>query len=107
MSINFSAGEKPPANVLATTEAALIDAAEELSRLIERIKAGNFQEAKATPAALKELNRALQAVVVGTNDAQKLCKQVTGSFGAASLDFHAARDEVGRRLARLRDAGPG
>jgi hypothetical protein len=107
MSINFSAGEKEPVNVLATTEAALVDAAEELARLIDRIKAGKFQEAKATPDAVKGLHRALEVVVLGKRDVEKLCKQVTGTVGATSLDFHAARDEIGRRLARLRDAGGG
>ena len=111
MSINFCAGEKAPVDVLATTEAALVDAAEELSRLINRIKDGRFQEAKATPDAVKSLHRALEVVVLGKRDVEKLCKQVTGQVGgivgATSLDFHAARDEIGRRMARLRDAGPG
>ena len=107
MSINFCAGEKAPVDVLATTEAALVDAAEELSRLINRIKDGRFQEAKATPDAVKSLHRALEVVVLGKRDVEKLCKQVTGTVGATSLDFHAARDEIGRRLARLRDADPG
>lgn len=107
MSINFSAGEKEPVNVLATTEAALIEAAEELARLIDRIKDGKFQDVKATPDVVKSLHRALQVVVLGKRDVEKLCKQVSGTVGATSLDFHAARDEIGRRLARLRDAGPG
>ncbi|MBC7736846.1 MAG: hypothetical protein H7245_06400 [Candidatus Saccharibacteria bacterium] len=107
MSINFRAGEKEPVDVLATTEAALVDAAEELSRLINRIKDGRFQEAKATPETVKSLHRALEVVVLGKRDVEKLCKQVTGTVGATSLDFHTARDEIGRRLARLRDAEPG
>ena len=107
MSINFSAGEKEPVDVLATTEAALIEAAEELARLIDRIKDGKFQDVKATPDVVKSLHRALQVVVLGKRDVEKLCKQVSGTVGATSLDFHAARDEIGRRLARLRDAGPG
>ena len=53
MSINFSAGEDAPVDVLATTETALVEAAEELSRLIDRIKNGKFQEARATPEAVK------------------------------------------------------
>ncbi len=107
MSINFSAGEDEPVDVLATTETALVQAAENLARLINRIKDGNFQEAKATPEAVKGLHRALEVVVLGRRDVEKLCKQVSGTVGATSLDFHAARDEIGRRLARLRDAEPG
>ena len=107
MSINFSAGEKEPVDVVATTETTLVEAAEELARLIDRIKAGRFQEAKATPDAVKGLQRALEVVILGKRDVEKLCKQVTGTVGATSLDFHAARDEIGRRLARLRDANGG
>ena len=107
MSINFSAGDDEPVDVLATAESTLIDATNELSRVINRIKAGNLQEAKATPGAVRDVNRALHALIVGTHDVRELCKKATGTFGATSLDFHAARDEIGRRLARLRDAGPG
>ena len=107
MSINFSAGEPVPVDVLATTEGALKSAAEELSRLIDSITAGNFHQTKAVPATVRELNKALQAVVIGTNNAEKLCKQVAGTVGTRALDLSAARDEIGRRLARLRDAGPG
>ena len=107
MSINFSAGEGLSVNVLATTEGTLKWAAEELSRLIDSIRAGNLDEARVVPKAVRDVNQALQAVVIGANNAEKLCKQAAGTVGATSLDFHAARDEIGRRLARLRDAGPG
>ncbi len=107
MTIKFSAGEEAPVDVLATTEHALKGAAEDLSRLIGRIRDGDFHDAKSVPKVIGDLNRALQAVVIGSNNAQKLCKQATGSVGAGALDFHAARDEIGRRLARLRDAGSG
>ena len=107
MSINFSAGEKEPVDVVATTETTLVEAAEELARLIDRIKAGRFQEAKATPDAVKGLQRALEVVILGKRDVEKLCKQVGGSVGTGSLDLCDARDEIGRRLARLRDAGGG
>ena len=110
MTITFSTGDKEPVDVLATTETALIEAAEELARLIDRIKQGKFQDAKATPDVVKSLHRALEVVVLGKRDVEKLCKQAAGTVGiggATSLDFLAARDEIGRRLARLRDAGPG
>ncbi len=107
MTIKFSAGEQAPADVLATTESALQDATERLSRLIDRIRAGHFQDAKLAPETVKELNRALQVVIIGKRDAELLRKHVTGTVGARALDFHAARDEIGRRLARLRDAEPG
>ena len=107
MSIKFSAGDQVPVDVLATTEHTLKWAAEELSRLIDSIRAGNLDEAKAVPGAVREVNHALQAVVIGTNNAERLCKQVGGSVGTGPIDLHAARNEIGRRLARLRDAGLG
>ena len=106
MSINFSAGEEPPVSVLATTEGVLKRAAEQLSRLIDSITDGNHHEAKAVPESLFQLDKALRAVVIGTNNAEKLCKQATGAVGTGTIDLHAARDEIGRRLARLRDASP-
>ena len=84
MSINFSAGDEEPVDVLATTETALVQAAENLARLINRIKDGNFQDARATPEAVKGLHRALEVVVLGRRDVEKLCKQVTGTVGATS-----------------------
>ena len=107
MSINFSAGDEAPVNVLSTTEGTLKWAAEQLSRLIDSISAGNLDEARVVPKAVRDVNQALQAVVIGANNAEKLCKQAGGAVGTAAIDFHAARDEIGRRLARLRDAGPG
>ena len=107
MSINFSAGEEAPVSVLATTEGTLKWAAEELSRLIDSIRAGNLESAREVPRAVRDMNQALNALVIGTSNAEKLCQQVAGSVGTGTIDLHAARDEIGRRLARLRDAEPG
>jgi len=105
MTITFSAGERPPVDVLASTQVTLREAAEELTRLIDQIRDGKLGEAKAAPEAVKDLKRALHAVIIGKRDAELLCKQASGTVGAGALDFDAARDEIGRRLARLRDAG--
>ena len=107
MSINFSAGDQEPVDVLASTETTLKWASERLARLVDSIGAGKLDEAKEVPLAVREVSKALQAVVIGTNHAEKLCKQVAGTVGAGPIDLHAARDEIGRRLARLRDAEQG
>jgi len=107
MSINFSAGEEEPADVGDMTEAMFREAAEELTRVINQIKAGKFEQAKVTPTAVKDLKAAFQLVMEERGRIDKLRKHVTGTVGARALDFHAARDEIGSRLARLRDAGPG
>lgn len=107
MSIHFDAGDEAPADVLKATEAGLQDAAEQLSRLIERIKAGAYSETDDVQARLRDLWKAVQAVVIGRDRFGQLCKQTAGAVGTGPLDFQSARDEIGSRLARLRDAGPG
>ena len=107
MSINFSAGEEEPVDLGVMTETMFREAAEELARVINQIKAGKFEEARNTQSAVKGLKAAYLQLMEERGRFDKLRKQVTGAVGATSLDFHSARDEVGRRLARLRDAGPG
>ncbi len=107
MSINFSAGDETPADVGDMTETMFREAAEELTRVINQIKAGKFEEVRATPSAVKDLKAAFQLVMEERGRIDKLRKHVAGTVGARALDFHAARDEIGRRLARLRDAGAG
>ena len=107
MTIKFSSGDEPPSDVQAMTEVMFSEAAQELTRVINQIMAGKFELVKATPSAVKDLKAAFQLVMEERGRIDKLRKQVTGTVGARALDFHAARDEIGRRLARLRDAGPG
>lgn len=107
MSINFSAGDEAPVDLAATTETIYHDAAEELARVIRKVKQGEFQELKVAPGAIKDLKAAFQLVMEERGRVDKLRKQVAGTVGTRELDFHAARDEIGRRLARLRDAGTG
>ena len=49
MSINFSAGDDEPVDVLATAESTLIDATNELSRVINRIKAETYRKPRQRP----------------------------------------------------------
>ena len=57
--------------------------------------------------AVRDLKTAFQLVMDERTRVEKLRKQVAGVVGDLRLDFDAARDEIGRRLARLRDAGGG
>ena len=107
MSINFSAGEGLPADVGGLTEDLFREAAEELARVINKIKIGQFEEARVTPSAMGNLRAAFQLVQEERGRFEKRCKQVAGAIGTGTIDLHAARDEIGRRLARLRDAEPG
>ncbi len=107
MTIKFSAGETPPVDVLAITETWLMRAADDLASTIKAIRDGHYDRACEAEIVVKDLAAAMQCIVNERSRVEKLRKQVTGTVGAERLDFHAARDEIGRRLARLRDAGAG
>ncbi|MEH7827591.1 hypothetical protein [Gemmobacter denitrificans] len=80
----------------------------ELAAATEKVRRGEFGEAKTAMQAVRDLRAAFQLVMEERNRVDKLRKQVAGvASGAGELDFAAARSEIGRRLARLRDAGPG
>lgn len=107
MTIKVSVGEGEPVDLADFTEGLLRDYAMEIARLIERAKRGEFGEIKAIPGQVRQLREVFQLVQEERGRFDKLRKQVAGLVGTRELDFHAARDEIGRRLARLRDAGPG
>ncbi len=105
MTINFSVGDKPPADMLAITEDWLREAAETLATTVQAIKAGEFGRIKDSADCIKGLKVALALAMEEGNRVEKLRKQIAGPVGAGEFDLDAARDEIGRRLARLRDAG--
>ncbi len=94
-----------PVNVLAETENLYREAAEQLSRALIDVRAGKFGEIKTVVGAVKDLKAAFQLVQEERGRVGKLVKHSTGVVPDHVLDFHAARDEIGRRLACLRDAG--
>jgi hypothetical protein len=80
----------------------------ELTAATERLRQGELGEVKTAMQAVKDLRAAFQMVMDERTRVDKLRKQVAGvAGGAGELDFAAARSEIGRRLARLRDAGAG
>ena len=79
----------------------------ELGRLLGKVREGSIVDAAKVPATLKELRQIALKIADERERFEQCRKQAAGSVGAAGLDFHAARDEIGRRLARLRDAGAG
>lgn len=81
--------------------------AEELVTAVNAIKRGKLEEAKAAATAVRDLKAALFLVMDERGKVEKLRKQVAGAVGTDSLDLSAARDEIGRRLACLRDAAAG
>lgn len=105
MTIRFDQGDDPPVDLLAATEGLYRETAEELIRAMQGIRAGQLGEVKAATQAVKDLRAALHLVMEERNRVEKSRREIAGAVGAGALDLGAARDEIGRRLARLRDAG--
>ena len=105
MTINFSVGEEPSADLLAITEEWLREAAENLALTVQAIRAGKFAQVKEAGGCVKDLKVAVQLALDERNRVEKLRKNIAGAVGSGSLDLDAARAEIGGRLARLRDAG--
>lgn len=106
MSIKFSAGDDTPA-LLAATETFLNDAMKDITAAIAAVRQGEFCEAKATAVAVRDLKQAFYGLMEERSRVEKRLREVGGDVGAGRLDLDAARDEIGRRLACLRDAGAG
>lgn len=107
MTLNFSAGEGTPDAILAQTEDWLHEAAGEIALSLKAVREGDLARAEEAKKHIATLRAALGLYIDERNRVEKLRKQVAGAHGAAGLDLDAARDEIGRRLARLREAGTG
>jgi hypothetical protein len=95
-------------DVLAVAEAMYRDAAVELRRTIDAIRDGAFGEVKSAQTAIRDLRATASHVLEERGRIDKLRKHIAGQVGpGGAIDFDAARAEIGRRLACLRDAGGG
>ncbi len=107
MTMVFSVGDETPRDLVAATEDMFREAAEEFYLALRKVRGGESGEVKAAMAAVKDLKAAFQLAMEERTRVDRLRKQVGGAEGGQCLDFDAARDEIGRRLACLRDAGGG
>ncbi len=117
MTLNFSGNDtgssqaggagQDTVHFIVETESLYREAASQLFDTLDRVKRGKIDEAKAAALAVRDLRQAIEWVMDERNRVDKLRKSVAGAVGATELDFSAARDEIGRRLACLRGAGPG
>lgn len=107
MDMGFTGGDAPSVDLLEETEVLYREIAGELALAMRGVRRGELKEAKVAAQAVKDLRTAFQMVMEERVRVEKLRKQVAGVAGDNALDFDAARAEIGRRLARLRDAGAG
>ena len=80
----------------------------EIHTAMDRVRNGDLSELKDGVRVMRDLRSALQIVFEERAKVAKLREdRGDGSGGGRALDLDAARDEICRRLARLRDAGDG
>jgi hypothetical protein len=96
-----------PQRILSVTEEHLQRSVEDLNGVIKAIKAGDISRSKEVTAIISLLGKALQSALDERTRVEKLRKSEAGVVNDYALDFDAARDEIGRRLARLRATGSG
>jgi hypothetical protein len=80
------------------------DAAEPATRGPVEMREGRFGEIRTVVQTVRDLHAAFQLVQEERGRFDKLVKHSTGVVADRVLDIHAARDEIGRRLACLRGA---
>ncbi len=103
MSIQFSAGDVPTA-ALDATEFLLKDAVEDLAAALLTARTGADAGLKSAIAAIGDLKKAFKVLMEERTRVEQFRKQIAGDVGTGGLDLDSARDEIGRRLACLRDA---
>lgn len=107
MSMNFSGKDVAELTSIQIIEGAagfLDEAAVALIAAIKAAKEGDLEQSKAAVQAVKDFKTALDWMMSERNRLERDRKTVSGLFGASELDLGAARDEIGRRLACLRNA---
>ncbi|MFN3606293.1 MAG: hypothetical protein ACK4SS_03725 [Cypionkella sp.] len=94
-----------PVDMLAETQKLYRTTAEELIRAINALRAGDAADAKGMTQTIRDLRTALGWAIDERCNVEKIGKTLAASAShGTALDLDAARDEVGRRLSRLRAA---
>jgi hypothetical protein len=83
------------------------DIADELGETLRRLRAGEMGDTREMAKQIRDMRAAYQLAVEERARIAKLRKDDAGIVYDYALDFDAARDEICRRLACLRDAGDG
>ncbi|GGE11057.1 hypothetical protein GCM10011345_16270 [Gemmobacter megaterium] len=78
-----------------------------LRKLLDEAQAeASAQTARELATYTKDVSGALKVLVTERQNVEKLRRDAGELAGGREFDLDAARDEIGRRLACLRDAGP-
>jgi hypothetical protein len=105
MNMTFSDKETPTADdLLASTEAILARAAVQFERAVRRLEQAEVPPPKTVTASMDGYMMAFHRAMSERDKVGKLRNQIAGTVGCGVLDLDAARAEIGRRLACLRNA---
>jgi multidrug efflux pump subunit AcrA (membrane-fusion protein) len=105
MDMDISDKETPTADdLLASTEAMLARAAVQFERAVGRLERAELPAPKTVTASMDGYMMAFFKAMSERDKVGKLRNQIAGTVGCGVLDLDAARVEIGRRLACLRDA---
>ena len=99
--------DSPPEVLISEALTLYATAAGVFSLVIDEAAKGKLKNPKDAAAYAREYNLALQTFLSERAKVEKLRKDTEGIVHDYALDFDAARDEIGRRLACLRDAADG
>lgn len=105
MNMNISGKETPTADdLLTSSETMLARAAVQFERAITRLEQAEVPPPKTVTASMDGYMLAFFRAMSERDKVGKLRNQISGTVGERTLDLDAARAEIGRRLACLRDA---
>lgn len=106
MTLRLSAEDPAPKSLISETEELYREIAAEVFAALRKIRSGEW-DTKGTTQTIRDMRAFLALVLEERTKVAKLGKQEAGVVHDYALDFNAARFEIGRRLACLRDAGGG
>jgi len=107
MALISTFGDGPPDECLAVAEELFKEAGLALAELTKKIRRHELDAARGAKSALTEVLAAYQLAMKERNRVADERRKDSGIVGDYAVDFDAARDEIGRRLACLRAAGDG
>lgn len=107
MIVETPAGEPMARPLVAEAMGLLDEIVVEIHTAMDRVRKGELGDLKDGVRVMRDLRSALQIVFEERAKVAKLREDGDGGGGGRALDLDAARDEIGRRLARLRDAADG